>query len=156
MLVIGIILPFSSLLTKWFSTRQLVILGLSDFIIGILISALAPSFGILLTGRVLQGIATGILLPLMFTLALQLFPPEKLGSAMGICALVILLAAAVGPTVTGMILGKLSWHWIFWSFLPFLALALVAAYLYLPNIGQITRQKSICRHFLARSSFFRL
>lgn len=141
MLVIGIILPFSSLLTKWFSTRQLVIFGLSDFIIGILISTLAPSFGILLTGRMLQGIATGILLPLMFTLALQLFPPEKLGSAMGICALVIMLAPAVGPTVTGMILGNLSWHWIFWSFLPFLALALVAAYLYLPNIGQITRPK---------------
>lgn len=141
MLVIGIVLPFSSLLTKWFSTRKLVIFGLSDFIIGALISALAPNFIILLIGRILQGGATGILLPLMFTLALQLFPPEKLGSAMGICALVIMFAPAVGPTLTGLILGKLSWHWIFLSFLPFLAVALVIAYLYLPNIGQITRPK---------------
>lgn len=141
MLVIGIVLPFSSLLTKWFSTRKLVIFGLSDFIIGAIIAALAPNFGILLAGRMIQGIATGILLPLMFTLALQLFPPEKLGSAMGICALVIMFAPAVGPTLTGLILGKLSWHWIFWSFLPFLVVALVIACLYLPNVGQITRPK---------------
>ena len=44
MLVIGIILPFSSLLTKWFTTRQIVITGLVSFIIGALIAALAPSF----------------------------------------------------------------------------------------------------------------
>lgn len=70
MLVIGIILPFSSLLTKWFSTRQLVIFGLSDFLLGAIISALAPNFALLLVGRMVQGIATGIILPLMFTLAM--------------------------------------------------------------------------------------
>ncbi len=77
MLVIGIILPFSSLLTKWFSTRQLVIFGLSDFLLDAIISALAP---LLLVGRMIQGIATGIILPLMFTLAMQIFSPNKLGA----------------------------------------------------------------------------
>ena len=70
MLVFGIVLPFSSLLTKWFSTRQLVIFGLSDFLLGAIISALAPNFALLLVGRMVQGIATGIILPLMFTLAM--------------------------------------------------------------------------------------
>lgn len=108
MLVIGIILPFSSLITKWFTTRQIVIFGLLDFIMGAVISALVPNFAILLTGRMIQGIATGLILPLMFTVAMAVFPPYKLGTAMGMCALVIMFAPAVGPTVTGLILGELS------------------------------------------------
>ena len=46
----------------------------------------------------------------MFTVAMNIFPPEKLGTAMGACSLVIMFAPAVGPTLTGLILAKLSWH----------------------------------------------
>ncbi|BDR59990.1 DHA2 family efflux MFS transporter permease subunit [Lactobacillus xylocopicola] len=141
MLVIGIILPFSSLLTKWFTSRQLVITGLIDFIIGAVIAALAPNFTLLLIGRMIQGLGTGIILPLMFTVAMLVFPPRKMGAAMGICALVIMLAPAIGPTVTGIILGKLSWNWIFWFFIPFLVIALICALVGLPNVGTITRPK---------------
>lgn len=139
MLVIGIVLPFSSLLTKWFTTRQIVIFGLSDFIVGAIIAALAPNFGILLLGRVIQGLGTGLILPLMFTVAMTIFPPYKLGAAMGVCALVIMLAPAVGPTLTGLILGKLTWHWVFWLFVPFLAIGLILAIFGLKNVGQISK-----------------
>ncbi|UQS84254.1 DHA2 family efflux MFS transporter permease subunit [Bombilactobacillus thymidiniphilus] len=139
MLVIGIVLPFSSLLTKWFTTRQIVIFGLTDFIVGAAISALAPNFGILLLGRMIQGIGTGLILPLMFTVVMLVFAPQKLGAAMGVCSLVIMLAPAVGPTLTGLILGKLSWNWIFWLFIPFLAIALLFAIFGLKNVGKITR-----------------
>ncbi|MBA1393151.1 MFS transporter, partial [Lactobacillus sp. XV13L] len=84
MLVIGIILPFSSLLTKWFTTRQLVITGLIDFIIGAIVAAVAPNFTILLIGRMIQGLGTGLILPLMFTVAMLIFPPHKMESAMGV------------------------------------------------------------------------
>ncbi|MBA1434471.1 DHA2 family efflux MFS transporter permease subunit [Bombilactobacillus bombi] len=139
MLVIGIILPFSSLLTKWFTTRQLVITGLIDFIIGAIVAAVAPNFTILLIGRMIQGLGTGLILPLMFTVAMLIFPPHKMGSAMGVCALVIMLAPAIGPTVTGIILGQLSWNWIFWMFVPFLVIALGFALKFLPNVGRITK-----------------
>ena len=141
MLVIGIVLPLSSLLTKWFSTRQLVIFGLFAFLIGSIISALAPNFAIVLTGRMIQGIGTGIVLPLMFTVAMLIFPPEKLGAAMGACAMVIMLAPAIGPTVTGLILGALSWNWIFWMFVPFLVIALIFAFTSLANVNEVTRPK---------------
>lgn len=59
MLIIGVILPLNSLITKWFTTRQVVIFGLLDFLVGAIIAALAPSFPILLVGRMIQGIATG-------------------------------------------------------------------------------------------------
>lgn len=141
MLVIGIILPLSSLLTKWFSTRQLVITGLIAFIIGAIISAVAPTFGILLTGRMIQGIGTGIVLPLMFTVAMNVFAPDKLGAAMGACAMVIMLAPAIGPTLTGLVLAKLTWNWIFWLFVPFLVVALIFAITSLVNINKLTKPK---------------
>lgn len=139
MLIIGIVLPLSSLITKWFTTRQIVIFALVDFIVGSIISAVAPNFAILLIGRMIQGIGTGLILPLMFTLAMQIFPPQKIGAVMGMCALVIMFAPAIGPTLTGLILAKLSWRWIFWTFVIFLAIALVLALGFLENVGKPTR-----------------
>ncbi|BDR52359.1 MFS transporter [Bombiscardovia nodaiensis] len=139
MLVIGIVLPFSSLIGKWFTTRQTVIFGLLAFLLGSVISALAPSFAVLLVGRLIQGIGTGLVLPLMFTVAMLIFPPAKLGTVMGMCALVIMFAPAIGPTLTGIILGKLSWNWVFWFFTPFLVIALIFSIFFLKNVGQITR-----------------
>lgn len=139
MLIIGIVLPLSSLISKWFTTRQIIIFALVDFIIGAAISAVAVNFPILLIGRMIQGIGTGLILPLMFAVVMQIFPPQKIGAVMGVCALVIMFAPAIGPTLTGLILAKASWNWIFWSFIPFLAIALLFAITSLENVGRITR-----------------
>lgn len=139
MLVIGIVLPLSSMISKWFTTRQIIIFALLDFIVGAAISAMAASFAILLTGRMIQGIATGLILPLMFAVVMQIFPPQKIGAVMGVCALVIMFAPAIGPTLTGLVLGKLSWRWIFWLFIPFLLVALLFALTSLENVGQLSR-----------------
>lgn len=139
MLVIGIILPLSSLITKWFTTRQVIIFALTDFTVGACISALAGNFKILLIGRMIQGIGTGLILPLMFATVMQIFPPKKIGAVMGMCALVIMFAPAIGPTLTGIILATLSWQWIFWLFIPFLLIALFFATVNLENIGELTK-----------------
>lgn len=141
MLVIGIVLPLSSLLSRLFSTRQIIIFAITAFIVGAAISALASSFPVLLIGRMIQGIGTGLILPLMFTVATLIFPPYKLGAAMGLIGLVIMFAPAIGPTLSGLILGVLSWQWIFWMFVPFLLIALLLAIKYLPNVGNITKPK---------------
>lgn len=139
MLVIGIILPLSSLISKWFTSRQITVFGLGAFIIGAAISACADSFGVLLTGRMIQGIGTGLIIPLMFTVAMQIFPPQKLGAVLGICALVIMFAPAIGPTLTGIILGLASWRWIFWLFIPFLVIAMLFAFGFLDNVNHISK-----------------
>ena len=141
MLESGIILPLSSLLTKWFTTRQIITTGIGAFLIGAIISALAPNFPILLTGRMIQGIGTETILPLMFTVAMNIFPPQKMGTAMGVCSLVIMFAPAVGPILTGFILAKLSWNWVFWLFVPVLLVALFFDLKFLPNISKLTRPK---------------
>lgn len=87
MLIIGIILPLSSIITKWFTTRQVIIFALIDFMVGACISALAHNFTILLIGRMIQGIGTGLILPLMFAVVMQIFPPKQIGAVLGMCAL---------------------------------------------------------------------
>lgn len=141
MLMIGIVLPFSSLISKWFSTRQIIIFALADFTVGALISGFANSFGMLLFGRMIQGIGTGLILPLMFTVAMLIFPPKKLGLAMGINALVIIFAPAIGPTVTGIVLGALSWRAVFFMFAIILLFGLLFDFIGLKNVSRITRPK---------------
>lgn len=142
MLVIGIILPLSSIISKWFTTRQIISFALIDFMVGAAISALAPNFPLLLTGRMIQEIGTGLILPLMFSVTMQVFPPQKIGTAIGVNGLVIMFVPpAIGSTLTGFILGKLSWNWIFWLFIPFLAIALFCTLKFLVNVEKVTRPR---------------
>lgn len=140
MLVIGICMPLSSMLTKRFDTKKIVLFGLGAFLIGAVIAAMAPAFPVLLFGRMLQGIGTGLVLPLMFAVAMQIFPPYRLGTVMGLAALVIMFAPAIGPTITGILLGVASWHAIFWLLVPFLAVAFILTAIALDNAFE---QKSI-------------
>ena len=141
MLLIGIVLPLSSLLTKWFTTKKLVLFGLGAFIIGSLISGFGVNFPMVLIGRMIQGIGTGIILPLMFTTAMLIFPPNKLGTVNGVLALVIMFAPAIGPTLTGLILAVGSWRDIFFTFVVFLVIAFVIGLFSLVNVSQITKPK---------------
>lgn len=127
MLVIGLVLPFASLLMKWFPARRLTVFALGAFLVGSLISGLAPNFPVALAGRAIQGIGTGLVLPVMFSMVLEVIPPHKIGSAMGITALVIMFATAIGPTLAGIIVGAFSWRGIFFSFALVVAIGIAFA-----------------------------
>lgn len=116
MLVIGIVLPFTSLLMKWFSARKITLFALAAFLVGSVVSAAAPGFEACLAGRAIQGVGTGLVLPLMFSMVMEVIPPHKIGSAMGVNALVIMSASAVGPTLAGVLVGAFSWRAVFASF----------------------------------------
>ncbi|MDR0846201.1 MAG: DHA2 family efflux MFS transporter permease subunit [Lactobacillales bacterium] len=139
--VIGIVLPLSGLLTRLFSTRALAFFAMIDFIAGAAISAIAPNFGWLLAGRLIQGAAVGIILPLVFVVLLAIYPPEKRGAAMGLVGLVIMFAPAVGPTVSGILVATLGWRFIFWIFIPVILVALVVAFKNLTNVSEVTKPK---------------
>lgn len=141
LLVLGILVPVSGMLLQWFTTRQLFTTSLIFSIAGTFVAALAPSFEILLVARVLQAVGTALLLPLMFNTILVIFPIEKRGAAMGLIGLVIMFAPASGPSISGLILANLSWHWIFWISLPFFIISLVCGLLFLPNISKLTKPK---------------
>ncbi|AJS61508.1 DHA2 family efflux MFS transporter permease subunit [Paenibacillus sp. IHBB 10380] len=141
LLTLGILVPITGFLLQWFTTRQLFIASLSFSILGTLVAAVAPNFEFLLLARVIQAIGTGLLLPLMFNTILLIFPVEKRGAAMGIIGLVIMFAPAIGPTISGLLLANLSWHWIFWLSLPFLVIALIFGIMFMQNVSTITKPK---------------
>ncbi|MFJ6208625.1 DHA2 family efflux MFS transporter permease subunit [Lysinibacillus sp. NPDC092081] len=141
LLTLGTLAPISGFLIQWFTTRKLFIVSLSFSIIGTLIAALAPNFEVLLLARVIQAIGSGILLPLMINTILIIFPLNKRGAAMGIVGLVIMFAPAISPTIAGLLIEKLNWHWIFWLSLPFLLIALAGGILFVQNVTTITKPK---------------
>lgn len=141
LLTLGILVPISGLLLQWFTTRQLFIAAVSFSILGTFMAAMSPNFEFLLMARVVQAMGTALLLPLMFNTILVIIPPEKRGGAMGLIGLVIMVAPAVGPTIAGLLISNLSWHWIFWLSLPFLVIALICGILFMQNVSEVTKPK---------------
>ncbi|MNB69808.1 putative multidrug resistance protein EmrY [compost metagenome] len=141
LLTLGILVPISGMLLQWFTTRQLFVAAVSFSIVGTFIAAMAPSFEILLLARVVQAMGTALLLPLMFNTILVIIPPEKRGGAMGLIGLVIMVAPAIGPTIAGLLISNLTWHWIFWLSLPFLVMSLISGILFMQNVSEVTKPK---------------
>lgn len=125
LLVLACIIPASSYLKKRFMTKSLFITANCLFIIGTIMAAAAPAFSLLLAGRLIQGIGTGIALPLMFNIVLEQVPEERLGLMMGIASLITAMAPAVGPSLGGLIVNNFGWRMIFITLLPLLALSLL-------------------------------
>lgn len=141
LLTLGILMPMTGLLLQWFTTRQLFIASLASSIIGTLIAAIAFNFEMLMVARVLQAVGMGLLIPLMFNTILIVYPPEKRGAAMGFVGLVIMFAPATGPTVAGILIEYLTWHYIFWLSLPFLVIGLLVGLKYLENVTELTKPR---------------
>ncbi|MFD0590632.1 MDR family MFS transporter [Paenibacillus sp. GCM10027627] len=141
MLVVGILIPASALLVQWFTTRQMFLGAMILFATGTLVCAIAPEFYVLLIGRVIQALGTGLMLPVMMNTILVLYPPEKRGAAMGTMGLVIMFAPAIGPTLSGLILQTLHWRWLFYLVLPFAVFSIIFAYIFLKNVSTITKPK---------------
>ncbi|MCP8969749.1 DHA2 family efflux MFS transporter permease subunit [Ectobacillus ponti] len=139
LLVLGILSPISGLLLQRFSTRQLFICALSSSIIGTGIAAIGLNFEMLMAARVLQAIGIGLLMPLIFNTVLVVYPQEKRGAAMGTVGLVYMFAPALGPTVAGVIIQYLSWHFIFWLSLPFLVIGFLVGLKYVENVTAVTK-----------------
>lgn len=108
---------------------------------GVVIAAIAPAFSFLLLGRIVQALGTGIILPLMVTVLMLIFPIEKRGVVMGIMGLVMTAGPALGPTIAGIIISSLSWHYIFWISAVLYVVILIIAINKVENVSEITKPK---------------
>ena len=108
LLVIAITIPLSSYFNERFSARKLFLVANLIFLVGVLTNCFSPNFAMLLFGRLLQGVGTGIGLPLMFHLILTKAPLHKRGMMMGIGTLTTSIAPAIGPTYGGIISNSLD------------------------------------------------
>ncbi|MGL4874174.1 MAG: MDR family MFS transporter [Clostridium sp.] len=134
MLVLGVMIPFTAFLIDKFKTKTLFLMAMGLFTIGTVIGATATTFDTLLIARLLQAAGAGVLMPLMQTVFLIIFPIEKRGLAMGVVGLVIAFAPAIGPTLSGWIINSHPWRDLFYVTLPFAIIDLVLAIFLLKNV----------------------
>ncbi|MBW0438653.1 MFS transporter [Lactobacillus gasseri] len=138
LLTISIIVPLSANLKAHFKTKKLFITANLLYLSGLIIGACAPNFEFLLLGRIVEGLGTGIALPLMFNIIMEQVPKSRVGVMMGIGNMITGIAPALGPTFGGLVVTHLGWRWIFYIMIPFILISLVL------GIGGI-RQKSQLR-----------
>ncbi|MBQ9020984.1 MAG: DHA2 family efflux MFS transporter permease subunit [Eggerthellaceae bacterium] len=112
-LVEAVVIPLNAYLLGRFSTRKLFVGGIALFALASAVAALAPNFPLLLLGRMLQASATGVVMPMVFTLVLLIFPREHRGAGMGIVSLIISFAPAVGPSLSGVLVDSVGWRFLF-------------------------------------------
>lgn len=126
MLVNGILIPISAFLISKYSYRRLFLIAMTLFTIGSIICALSFNFPMMMTGRVIQAVGAGVLMPLGSNVFMTIFPPEKRGAAMGTLGIAFILAPAIGPTLSGWIVQNYHWNIMFYGMF---AIGLVAIFI---------------------------
>lgn len=143
MLVSGILIPASAFLLTRFSNRSLFITSMTIFTLGTAIAAVAPNFGLLLTGRMVQAAGSSVMGPLLMNIMLVSFPREKRGTAMGIFGLVMITAPAIGPTLSGFIVEYYDWRLLFEMILPLAVISLLLGIWKSKNIMQQNKNATL-------------
>ena len=129
MLALGITVPAVTFLSQRLSLRSVVFLALGLFLVGGIVDVLAPTFGVLVFGRVLQAVGAGITLPVLQSIAMTRFPKGQNGTAMGIAGIAMGFAPNIGPLIGGALVDSWGWRSFFWLFIAIVVLLILAAFL---------------------------
>lgn len=136
MLTMAVVIPMTGWILRRLATRRTFALAMGLFTIGTALAAAAPTFEVLVAARVVQASGTAVMIPLLMTTLMDLVPVGDRGRTMGNVSLVIAVAPAMGPAVSGVLLELGSWRLIFLAVLPIAAVALWLGLRQLPDVGE--------------------
>jgi MFS transporter, DHA2 family, lincomycin resistance protein len=136
MLTMAVVIPITGFLLTRLPLKTVFVIAMTSFLLGTLLAGMAPTFLVLVFGRVIQAVGTAIMMPLLFTTVLNVVPANRRGRTMGVISIVIAVAPATGPTLGGIILDALDWRWMFWIMLPIAATALVLGATMIRNVTE--------------------
>jgi EmrB/QacA subfamily drug resistance transporter len=117
-LTFAVLLLLGAALGDRFGRKRMFMVGISIFTAGSALAALAPSIGVLITARAIQGFGGAIVTPLTLTILSAAVAPAQRGLALGVWSAVGCLAIAIAPVVGGAIVESFSWQWVFWVNVP--------------------------------------
>ncbi|RLP83945.1 DHA2 family efflux MFS transporter permease subunit [Mycetocola lacteus] len=133
LLAVACMVPMTSALGDQIGQRTLFLAGAPLFTLASLACALSPSLGWLIFFRVVQGIGSAMIIAAVIPMFRYLYPPQRIGSVMGINAMVVAIGTAAGPTLGGLILAGLDWPWLFLINVPIGIISIVLGALFLPK-----------------------
>ncbi|HDA7644783.1 TPA: DHA2 family efflux MFS transporter permease subunit [Staphylococcus aureus] len=142
MLVNGILIPITAYLFNKYSYRKLFLVALVLFTIGSLICAISMNFPIMMVGRVLQAIGAGVLMPLGSIVIITIYPPEKRCAAMGTMGIAMILAPAIGPTLSGYIVQNYHWNVMFYGMFIIGIIAILVGFVWFKLYQYTTNPKA--------------
>ena len=145
-LVMGVMVPLTAYLTRRFSTRQIVIASMAVFTVGSVFAWLGPTFVLVLIGRLLEAVGTGVMWPVLQITVFSIYPLSRRGMAMGTVGMAMSVAPAIGPTLGGVQTDLNGWRSIFLTLTVIGVISLLLAIFGLRNFG--TRDAS------AKADFF--
>ncbi len=154
LLVLAAVVPTSSYLNRRFRTKHVFVAAMVFYIAGIVCGFTAQSFPMLILGRVLEGMGTGIALPLMFNIITEQAPRECMGTMMGVGTLVTAMAPAVGPSVGGWLAENFGWRMIFAALLPILAVSFLLGIFSIRQSHEVSDEKFDVLGWLAVAASF--
>lgn len=133
-LALGIIVPLTGWLGLRIGQTRLYMLAMLGFAVASALCGMAWSLPTMIVFRVIQAVPGGILPVVAMTMLYQIVPREKIGTAMGIYGLGVVVAPAVGPTLGGYLVEYVDWRLIFYINVPIAILGTIAAYIIFPRI----------------------
>ncbi|WP_150955389.1 MDR family MFS transporter [Microbacterium testaceum] len=139
LLTMAVVIPTTGFLIQRFPLRTLFFTAMGLFTLGTVIAAVAPGFGVLLIGRIVQASGTAIMIPLLFTTVLNVVPANRRGRMMGLISIVISVAPAIGPTVSGLILSVFPWRAMFIVMIPIALIAVALGARWVRNLTETRR-----------------
>lgn len=139
LLVAAVFVPVANVVYRRYSTRPLFVATVGLLVVGSVVGALAPSFEVLLGGRLLQAVGTGLLTPIGMNITLAVAPRDKLGLAMGIMAAMTTLGPSTAIVASGMLLTVAPWSLLMWVFGGLSAVVMFVGALLLSNVAELTR-----------------
>jgi MFS transporter, DHA2 family, multidrug resistance protein len=141
----GIVLPMSGFLSLMFGRKRFYMSCVLLFTLSSVACGLAPSLGLLVFFRILQGLGGGALQPISQAILVESFPQEKQGMAMAVYGMGVVVAPIIGPTLGGWITDNYTWRWIFLINIPVGILSLAMTYLMVKDPPYLAewRQKKI-------------
>lgn len=134
-LVMGVMVPFTAYLTRRFSTRQIVIASMAVFTLGSVFAWLGSSFVLVLIGRLLEAVGTGVMWPVLQITVFSIYPLSRRGMAMGTVGMAMSVAPAIGPTLGGVQTDLNGWRSIFLTLTVIGVISLFLAIFGLRNFG---------------------
>jgi DHA2 family multidrug resistance protein len=137
----AIVLPISGWLVGWLGRKRFFLTCIVFFTVSSFLCGIAPSLGLLLLFRVLQGAFGGGLQPMAQAILGDTFPPEKRGLAFALYGITAICAPAIGPTLGGWITDSYSWRWVFYINVPVGVLALLLVYRLVEDPPYLARKK---------------
>jgi EmrB/QacA subfamily drug resistance transporter len=117
--------------------ERMLVVALGALAVGSLLAALAPTIGVLIAARAIQGVGGGVL-PLTFGIVRDEFPREKVAGAVGTSAALLAVGGGIGLVLAGPIVDALSYHWLFWLPMIMTTLAALAAHFVVPESPERT------------------